>query len=694
MARRTIGNAGLFGPWLVDSSQGAAPATDSVRVTQVALEALVSDEVDPAPIPDPDGGGDGPNGIEPDDGITICGEEVPVAWWEIETYETSPATVHRFAKVPINIGDPKEPRVDVMGIVRRALSNVLSEIQGSTVSPVFFDTDRVLRDLEDSDSLVGSRATAYVSSERLLRLGQPAWRVYDGKITDTEPQPGLKFGLQVRDFLAVLVDQFSKRVYPSRLFNLDDFPLMDNPESDEFFPGNPTKVGQPVGVGYGMLTDENAASPPNPIGVVPFTFTQRRVLPVSGFTVDEYVAYAHAPAPGDWALFIPEGPGLSVGTDFPSRIRITAASGYAEYIFPGTTRWEFEFGPTAPNYRDFNGRRYTVCYAFGPRSDLNRTGRVPLVGNIPGIEDVGNGTGDVITDLFEQVLHALVNWFLPDTPYQSGTWLNVPTVGDGAELYSRLDVPSFRAVQTYSASLMGGSPSTGFQGAWIMGGEAPTYTLQTFLETVLKNSRAKAGIDRHGRLFLSMLDPDAALTRSVSDVTDVIEKSFKARRRRDLVRNVVKSRYQRRYAAPLSRATPAESVVLHPQNTESTTDWIIDNQRSPAEGVSTPSIAKYGEQIEDISLELVRDEATHDAIVDLVLDEQGQGQAPLVNEFKEGPCGTLIDLGDRIELDHFEGVTATGYTNRSMQCQMHALNMDEWTVQMEHRDLEGIGGSP
>lgn len=411
----------FLGPGIFIPDAGVEPdLTDSVRVTQYALEALVSDEPDAPPIPDPDGGGEVPDGVEPDAGVNICNAEVPVAWWEIQLGDGSPVDMRRYAKVPINVGDPKEPRVEALGTVRRSLSNVLSEFQSSSVSPVFIDVDRALRGLEDSDSLVGSRASAYVSSEAELRLDPDARRrVYDGVIVEAAPESQLRFRVQVRDFIGVLLDAFQKRVYPSRVFNLPDFPNMGNAESDPLSPGNPKKVGTSVPVGYGFLSDENASSPPDPQGVVPAVYTGKRAIAYyDGALWDEYVFFGHAPGPGEWALFIPEGPTLSTGTDYPSRVRITASSGVVEYLFPGTAAWAAAIGPE--NYRDFNGRRYTVCYAFGPRSDLNRTGQVPLVANIPGIEDQGDGTGLVVTDLFEQILHALINWFLPETPYQIG----------------------------------------------------------------------------------------------------------------------------------------------------------------------------------------------------------------------------------------------------------------------------------
>jgi hypothetical protein len=470
------------------------PSPDhEIRVSQFFLEVALSAAPVVEPMPDPDGGGAVEPGDNPATDGSICGEAEPVTWCEIEYL----GDVLRFAKGPINVGDPKEPRAGQFGTVRRALSNAFAENRGATMNPGLIDTDGVLRAAEDSDSLIGCRYTQYVSSNRRLRI-DPAdrTRVFDGVITDTEPGVGRTFGLQVTDFLSLLLDEFNKRTFPQRVFTLEDFPEMGNDPEDPVYPGNPTKLGTPVPIGYGLLSDEQM---PAPEGVVPFTFTQLRPFAsLGGFLLHEFIAFGHAPGAVQ-SIFVPTGGGLSTGTSYPSRMPVTAAtaglSAPGEYAFPGSPLWVAEFGTQA--YVEYNGRRYAAVYGFGPRAGLNRTGQVPLCANLGGVEATGDGTGALIDDLYRQVVHLLTNFVFQN--YQAGPWLSPPTVGSGTDLYARIDTASFEAIATRMAATMGG-----VKGAWILGYGGTAKTLGEILTMAATNGHFEYGINRHGQLRAGM----------------------------------------------------------------------------------------------------------------------------------------------------------------------------------------------
>jgi hypothetical protein len=81
------------------------PSDHEVRMTQFFLEVALSVPTPVAePVDDPEGGGEVGPGDNPADDDSICGAEVPVTWCEIEFPDT---VTRRYAKVPINIGDPK-----------------------------------------------------------------------------------------------------------------------------------------------------------------------------------------------------------------------------------------------------------------------------------------------------------------------------------------------------------------------------------------------------------------------------------------------------------------------------------------------------------------------------------------------------------------------------------------------------------
>ncbi len=630
--------------------------TDEVRVTQFSIAVCVPETDDvPDPVEDPDGDGEVDPGTNPAADGTICGAEVPVAKDEIEYGDN----VLRYAKLPINLGDdPVTPRVASFGPVRRSLSNDFAEVRGTTVNSTLIDTDGVLRTAEDSDSLIGCRYSRYVSSEARLRVDPTDWqRVFDGIIADTDPLGGRLFGIQAIDYLSKLLEEFAKKTFPQRLFSLDDFPNMGNRTDDPVSPGNPTMLGKPVPIGYGMLSDEATTR----LGVVPFVYTgQRAIAYYNGAPWHEYVAFGHAPGGNVQSLFIPEGPGLSTGTSYPSRVAITGASPAVEYLFPGTAAWTAAFG--AAPYQEFNGNRYAVVYGFGPRSEINRTGQVPLVANWPGIEDVGDGTGNVITALRRQILHLWINWILQS--YTSGAWLGIPSVGAGADLYSRIDTTTFENLLT-------------IDGAFILGAGGRAWTLDELMNATAKNLHFEYGENRHGQIIASRQDPTQAINRALTAFAHTIQGTYHAKRRRDLVKNTVTYRSGRRYVPPLAGWTPAAGELLPTTTTEQNTDWLVEG--TPL--VDVASVTKYGERIENIDFDFVRDAAAADQVAQLVLDESAV--APVLATHTEGACGTETDLGDVDTLVHFDALSETA---RRERCEVHELDVDDWTVEKTYRE--------
>lgn len=661
----------LFGGvFALDYSAVPPPAIDELRLSAFFLEVALATAVDvPDPIPDPDGDGAGPTGVNPDEGVSICDADHLVAWWEIEQGGT---IIRRDAAQAINLdAHPKEGRVLTMGTISRALSNQFADARGTNVQPILADDDRAFRNAELSDSLIGARATAYISSRAAIinyrdtanAIYKPR-RVFDGLIKDSDPQPELTFQLTIEDFLTYLLRRYSNVKFPKRVFTLDDFPGMGNPV-DSDYPGNPTMLGKSVPVGYGLLSDEQD---PVPQGVVPFVYTGMRTLTGpygGGMPHHEFVAFGH---PAGWrgSLFIPGGGGLSQGTTYPSRFRVTPDTYMADWVFPGNWAWTMEFGAT--NYRVFNGRAYEVVYGLGPTAYLAATGKVPLCANYGGFTDGSNGSGNIITSLKAQLLSLLANWVFGD--YELGAPLTLPTVGSGPELYSRLDVESLDAIPDV-------------EGAFILGADGEGWTFDQIMTQAAINLHAEYGLNKEGQIFFTQLDLTPVINRLVHGLSDIEQRSFKTKRHRELVKNVIKWRCGRRYVKPFTQGTPEEGALMPVSNTMPSTEWVTDNQQLPA-GMSptSASITKYEEQVEDISFEMIRDPIVAEAIAQKVLDENEN--APIYTEFVEGPCGTDTDLGDVDTVDHYDGLVESG---RNLRCEKHFLNLDTFTVRRDCRDV-------
>jgi hypothetical protein len=650
------------------------PTTDLLSVDQFVLEVAVDLDASDTPSTPPDVGGGGTvgAGTDPARGVSLCGAVTPIAW--VELTPAGGSTTYRFAKVPINMGDPKEPRVKTFGSITRALSSPNDgQYRGATMTTVLIDHDRILRGIEDSDSLVGSRVAVFLSSEAAIRAGSTPRRVFDGIVTDSEPQSTLEFQLQVTDYLSTLLEG-ATQTYPQRLFTVDDFPNLALPQTGDT-PGNPALIGKSVPVGYGLLSDESLGAAAQ--GVVPGIFTGMRSGTGAYAGLDgglfEFVFLGHASA-GIQSYFLPTGPLSSSGVAARAKYVPGVDADQSDYVFYGTSAWDGLLGAGAPPYRDFNGRRYTVAYALGPRGLLNAMGQVPLLANMGGVEDVGDGTGVMIDGLYRQVLHFIINFMLNN--YTSGAWASSPVVP--GELFSRVKTATFDALQMLSESYVTG----GFKGAWLLGSDGAGLTFAQLVAKLALNGFAQWGQNADGQLVASSIEPSATLNRSIQDVKDVIAQSFSARRRRDQIVNRVVYKYGKRYAPALSQATPDAGSLLPTSTTvQPDPDWAVTTETTP----DAASTTKYGDKPVTLELDMIRDQATADAIANLT--QAALAKPPVEVLFTERLCGCDTDLSDRDELTHFEGLTSSGYVDRSMRCEVHTLDLDALDVEKQYRDL-------
>lgn len=634
----------------------------AARVTQLVALLLIARAVQEAPVDDPTGDGDLGAGTDPAAGLDLCGADTPVAYLEV----TPPGgSTLRYSKQPINRTVADQPRVRSFGRVVRSLTSRQSELRGSVLTCSLIDTDRALRGLENTDSLVNALVEAYLTTLVGLNAGSTARRVFSGLVTDSEPQGGLMFRLTAAGYLQSLLDRSPQPTYPQRVFSVTDFPNLANDPSGEANPGNPALIGKPVPIGYGILSDESEGAAAR--GVIPAWFVGKRT--VDGFDWDEYVLFGHAPSPGGILGFFGDIDG--------TRQRFTTDYEGVDFLWPGHSGWNAALG-SSNLYRDFNGRRYTVFYARGPRSDSARTGRIPFSVNIGGVEDVGDGTGNVITSIARQAAHFLINWVIQS--YSSGAWLSPPTVNG----YSRVHTDSFETARTRSSDRMGGSPSEGHLGAFLLGWDGSTVTLRDMVRR-WHECGLDLGENKDGQIMASMVAPDAAAVRTVSDVTDTIARSFRARRRRDEIRNTLTYRYARRYVPALPEPTPAEGDALPGALRQAQIAWETDNV---APTPTAASVTKYGTRALDLSFELVRDADTAADVA--AIQQEVLAPGPTAVGYREGLCGTNVELGDVVDLSHFEGLTASGYTTRALRAEVHTLDLDAFETEIEGLDVENL----
>lgn len=597
----------------------------------------------------PGGGGDPGDGTDPATGSSICGGAVPLAWLELTPAGGS--TTYRYAKVPINIdSDPKEPRVETFDKITRQLSTDLGDFRASSGSPVLIDTDRVLRTLENSDSLVGARVVEYVSTEALIRAAADPRRVFEGIVVDTEPLSGLKFRLQLADYFGALLEEFAaNRTFPQKVFNVDDFPNLANSPDDPTSPGNPALIGKPVPIAYGLQW-------------MPAHFVGLRT--VNSFNWYEFAVLGHATTGG-----ILQIKGDIGGTQ---QTFLESQEG-GEVLLPGHAAGWTAYTGSSNVYRDYNGNRYTTFFALGPRAESARLGKVPFLVYAGGVEDVGDGSGTMIDGLYHQILHLLVNFVFGN--YTSGAWLSPPVVP--GELFSRINTQSFKDLQTFSESLLTG----GFLGAFMLGWDGRTHTLTDILREAAINGGYRYGVNRDGQLFATIPDPTASTNRTLADLSHVIRETFRVRRRRQEIGNTITYRYARNYSPTITNETPAAGERLPANNVQSSAEW--GTEATPL--TDATSVTKYGTKTRDLSLSMIADADTADARAALELALYKQ--PPITTAFEEGPCGTDTDLADLDSIDHFENLDTTA---RKIHCEKHVLDLDTFKVEKEYIDITDI----
>lgn len=176
----------------------------------------------------------------------------------------------------------------------------------------------------------------------------------------------------------------------------------------------------------------------------------------------------------------------------------------------------------------------------------------------------------------------------------------------------------------------------------------------------------------------------AGINRDLTALADVIAQTYRAKRQRDLVRNVIPYHAGRRYVPPLAGGTPAEGALLPVTTVQQNTEWItvVEGPDAPRDAAS---IAKYGERPQTIDFEGIRDPVVAAFIAQLTLDESAI--APVQVSFEESECGVDTDLGDVDALIHFDALSEH---RRALRCEVHELNLDVFTVAKTYREYGEI----
>jgi len=342
---------------------------------------------------------------------------------------------------------------------------------------------------------------------------------------------------------------------------------------------------------------------------------------------------------------------LSTDTDWltPNRAAAWAAAGF-------TT-----------SYTDINGRRYTIVYLTGTPGEILAGTVAPAAGspgimfNVDGVEDVGDGTGALITDGLDQYKHFMKNFVLAS--YQGGDWpAAAPVFDDDAEL-AMIDEASFDAAKMTATTRLSG----GYPGAWIIGANGERRVVRDVLARLNTSFDVDCYFNRKTQFAVSM---EAENIASINDATilddtlDIFARTFSVEDRLNEHYNVMPFFYAHDYSA------------------HAPDGWSSKGEYSDASSIENYRQTKRSP---DIFLWCVRDQAVAEDVAQRRL--RRTKNPPRYVRWTVGLQGLNHEIGDIVRLTHHEGVGAAGWSTNPVRITRHEVDPDEYTVTIEGYDL-------
>lgn len=314
-----------------------------------------------------------------------------------------------------------------------------------------------------------------------------------------------------------------------------------------------------------------------------------------------------------------------------------------DWWMPGVSGYE---ALSATPYRDVVGgdgitRRYAMAYGFGAKADIAASGSGNLTLDLNGIEDVGDGSGEVIVSLFDQFEHMAYNLILASgvEAYRTGNWINDLTMGPAS--ICAIDGNTLDAVKAQREEEFGGP----IDGAGIVGAFGERVSITEELARWQTCGDFRLGTNRHWQLRGMAIDRsrDLGSAPRIRDTTDVHARSFKVESRLSEMFNRFTYRYGRSFAVD--------------------NQWDIDNLIY----VNETSVERW-QSIHDLDLSFHY--LADPYAVTFVLGEIVRRTEDVPNYITvEGPLcwmGADYDIGEYALLDHWRGLGPNGYRTASM----------------------------
>lgn len=308
----------------------------------------------------------------------------------------------------------------------------------------------------------------------------------------------------------------------------------------------------------------------------------------------------------------------------PKRVRVAEDRYGSEFLVYGRTGW-----PHSDPYIEINGIRMGVAYARGAALKHHRDGAVTITWNGCGDEEVGDGTGDTITEAFYALQHVLNEYALKDsgTGYRTGDFGPLEAYSNSV---AKLKSSAFDACQDLTATWIGGR---GYQASIAI---TEPISLRDFVRRFCVTFACHLGANHHGQVYPVLIDDSASVTagRLYHQQINVAKLESPGELDHDAVETKVTFHYDRDTEANKFRVTD---------------QFVEDSAMSAAYGTARERGTR--------ELWFTRDRAT-------AFDSCGRhltryAVAPRYPVFRTDLTGLEDELGAQVRLTHYDGIGST-----------------------------------
>jgi hypothetical protein len=396
--------------------------------------------------------------------------------------------------------------------------------QGSTFNLTLIDDGRFRRELRSTTDrfwFQDSWVIRMTTRANRAVLGLP-YTVFVGPVIDVDTSDPTLLGVTLGDIVSqqILTDEHQvpyRKIGDGFLSLLTEIPETLDRETPE-----------PIAYGIHLRT---VADVPSPQGfeVILRTLLGKRLIGSDQYWV--WLVCGHACADVlDLQTIDADGVHTSVLADEGTK-----------WLIPHYANYLAQFGNPYEDLRsDTFGvdRRYTLVYGKVGETepDAVAAGELTLAIHIEGIEPIGDGSGDVITDRIQQYKHFLINYVANHgaNSYQSGAWLTNPSwdvFGVSKPIIEEISFDDCTAIA--ESRIMGeGSPQdAGYIGAALIGAKpGDRASVKRWIADWNRSCAVQFGINHFGQIRVWMLHPTAAIKAAAPLYTDnyeILEGSFR-----------------------------------------------------------------------------------------------------------------------------------------------------------------------